>query len=170
VKLLIRGLALALAAIIMVASGMPVYAADTVTRLDFIKTVFRNIVFEQEVEIEIDFPDISEEDAPVVAAAVAAGIANGHDDGLFRPDEITTVEQAVAMVIKFLDLRDHALTLPDNIPEDQYVAPWIRPYLKWAMAYSDELLEHFEIGTPVTPEAIEVLKRIIVKHREPLWF
>ena len=169
-KSLNRGLAFALAAVILAASGMPVYAADTVTRLDFIKTVFGRIVSEQYVDTTIEFADVSEEDAPIVAAAVAAGIANGHDDGLFRPDDVTTVEQAVAMVIKFLDLRDHALTLPDNIPEDRYVAPWIRPYLQWAMVYSDELLEHFEIGAPATPELIDILKQIIVKHREPLWF
>ena len=136
----------------------------TFTRLDFIKEVFGHIVMEQDGNTVYEFPDVGEYDAPIVAAAVRAGIANGHDDGMFRPDEIITVEQAVAMVIKYLKLRDHALQLPDELLEGLDLPFWITPYLKWAMTYSEELMEHFEIGAPASPELVEVLQDIIRSH------
>lgn|GEM_PF-4809646 len=141
----------------------------TISRLDFIKEVFGTIVMNQDEAIDIVFPDIEEHDAAIVAAAVRAGIANGHDDGLFRPDEIITVEQAVAMVIKHLDLRDHALALPDELLEGEDIPFWITPYLKWAIVYSEDLLQLFEIGAPATPELIDVLKNIILVYKQPVW-
>ena len=155
--------------LILWASAVPVLAADTFTRLDFIKDVFGRIVLGQEEAIDVKFPDVEEHDAPVVAASVRAGIANGHDDGMFRPYEIITVEQAVAMVIKFLDLRDHALSLPDELLEGADIPFWITPYLKWAMTYSEELVQHFEIGASASAELIEVLKGIIQVHMQPIW-
>ena len=150
-------------------SAQPVLAADTYTRLDFIKEVFGRIVVGTEDAYYSEFPDVHEDDAPVVAAAVRNGIANGHDDGLFRPDDIITVEQSVAMVIKFLNLRDHALSLPDELLEGASIPFWITPYLKWARAYSPELDELFEIGAPTTPQLITVLKNIIQVHHQPVW-
>ena len=149
--------------------AVPVFAADTFTRIDFIKDVFGHIVLGQDETAGVEFPDVEEHDAPVVAASVKAGIANGYDDGMFRPYEIITVEQAVAMVVKFMDLRDHALSLPDELLEGVDIPFWITPYLKWAMTYSEELVQHFEIGAPASAELIEVLKGIIEIHMQPIW-
>jgi len=164
-KLVVKSLPFALTSTIAIAPSVPV---PVTTRLDFIKNVFGHRISHIHVEEPAQFPDISDDDAHIVSIAVYQGLANGHADGMFRPDEILTVEQAVAMVIKYLDLRDHSLALPDNIPEGQFVAEWIRPYLKWAMVYSPELLQLFEIGIPASPDVIKVLEEIIVIHGQPM--
>ena len=165
-----KAIALALA-LILCTPAAPVLASEegTFTRLGFIKYVFGNVVLGQEEEVEVTFPDIEKEDMHVVAAAVRAKIANGHDDGYFRPDEVITSEQAVAMVIKYLGLRDHALSLPDELLEGQDIPFWITPYLKWSMTYSEDLMLHFEVGAPASPELVEELMKIIKVYKQPTW-
>lgn len=146
------------------------YEPDTYTRLDFILEMFGRIVTGGEQYAYSEFPDVDDRYASVVAAAVRLGIANGHADGLFRPDDIVTVEQAVAMVIKFLGLRDHALTLPDELLSDHdYIPFWITPYLKWARVYSPQLAELFEIGAPASHDVVNALKVILHMHHQPVW-
>ena len=134
-----------------------------VTRLEFIADIFGDIIAGYEGTYTT-FSDVSEEHAAIVAAAVHFKIANGHDDGTFGPHEIITSEQAVAMSVKFLGLRDHALALSDEFLYGQDLPFWITPYYKWIAAYHEELMPLFTVGAPASAELIEMLREIIAEY------
>jgi len=149
--------------LLLVVPAFQVFALEEpyqVTRLEFIRDVFGNVIANYEGNVTT-FPDVSEEDANVVAASVYFRIANGYDDGLFRPHEVLTSEMAAAMTVKYLGLRDHALSLPDELLEGLDLPFWITPYFKWASTYHPELMPHFAIGEPASREFIEKLREII---------
>jgi len=135
--------------------------AEMFTRMEFIRELFSHVVMDNGMASVTQFSDVSAFDAPVVIAAVEAGIANGFEDGTFRPYDIVTAEEAIAMVIKFLGLRDEALELMYVLPQGQYIPMWIRPYLAWAMVHEQELLPFFEGGEPASRELVELLRRMI---------
>ena len=145
--------------------GFSVYAQDLrLSRLEFISDVFREVISDYNGSIA-HFPDVSADYAHIVAAAVHFRIANGHDDGTFRPHDIVTSEQAVAMTVKYLGQRDHALSLPVEALDGLDLPFWITPYYKWMRTYHSEYMPLFIIGSPASAELVEMLRDIVNSHR-----
>ena len=78
----------------------------TLTRAEFTK-MFSDAFLKDESETgsDINFTDVSDDywGYKYIAKAVKAGIISGFDDGTFRPEDIVTYEQAVTMIVNYLE-------------------------------------------------------------------
>lgn len=79
----------------------------TLTRAEFTK-IFCDAFLKDDKDIKDykspSFPDIASHwGADYIEKAVAAGIINGFDDGTFKPDETVTYEQAIKMIVAYLE-------------------------------------------------------------------
>lgn len=78
----------------------------TLTRAEFTK-MFSDAFLKNESETgsDINFTDVSDDywGYKYIAKAVKAGIISGFDDGTFRPEDIVTYEQAVTMIVNYLE-------------------------------------------------------------------
>ncbi len=85
----------------------------TLTRAEFAKIFCDAFLADKtkaEVDVKVDFPDMSDAHwaYEYVEKAVKAGIISGFDDGTFRPDDTVTYEQAVKMIVRYLQGYDMA--------------------------------------------------------------
>lgn len=78
----------------------------TLTRAEFTK-MFSDAFLKDKSETgsDINFTDVSDDywGYKYIAKAVKAGIISGFDDGTFRPEDIVTYEQAVTMIVNYLE-------------------------------------------------------------------
>lgn len=79
--------------------------------------------------------------APGVSWAASAGIVDGYPDGLFRPDQELTRQEAAQILFAFTLHMGRAVsyyTLPTRIPDVDQVADWAQTAFSWA--YRNQLL------------------------------
>lgn len=88
----------------------------TLTRAEFSKIFCDAFLKEGEVKeyAAPDFSDIASHwGADYIEKAAAAGVISGFEDGTFRPDDTVTYEQAVKMIISYID-DDYGMTYPES--------------------------------------------------------
>jgi len=157
-----KAVSLIVSLVLVLSLTAPAMAADPLTRLGFVRSVFGDVVSEQDAVIAAPFTDVNPQDALFVAAIVNAGIANGFGDGTFRPNASITSEQAVVMVIRYLTMGKGELELAmTTVPEDINVSGWALPYLAWAMENAVELVPSFDAGTRASSSLVELLRGMI---------
>lgn len=97
-------------------NGTQLFKPDnTVTRAEFTKLIVFMLGYQNLVYNSCDFTDVSADHwaKNYIQTAYNLGIIAGYGDGLFKPDEQVTYEQALKMVVCTLGYEQHALQLGD---------------------------------------------------------
>ena len=78
---------------------------DTLNRIECLKAVITALGYESEIGTQsptASFSDLSGEDAKVVALGEKLGIVDKTEDGIFNPEQVQTVNEALAYFLKYL--------------------------------------------------------------------
>lgn len=108
---------------------------DKVTRAEF-AVMLKNVLKLEASEYEGEFSDVSKNDwfATAIGAVMTSGIMNG-DDGLFRPNDVISREEAsVAIVNAYISLGNEVESIENSFSDSDIISEWAAEYVNNAVA------------------------------------
>ena len=117
------------------------YAQDGVTRMEYVRHIFN----EQDitlsgVEVKDMFDeDLAQDDLHLLNTAYTLSIVSGFDDNSFRPNDLITEEQALAMTLRAKGVSKEALAESSDSGSEilghlkDEVSEWAKPYVVYAV-------------------------------------
>ena len=150
---------------------------DTLNRIECLKAVITALGYESEIGTQsptASFSDLSGEDAKVVALGEKLGIVDKTEDGIFNPEQVQTVNEALAYFLKYLKVEsENDYTDAYELAEAKYLIkntdfiifkdnPVSRDNFV-AMAYNALMAENEETGRAIIGE---LMSRGIIETEE----